>query len=134
MKTAVFGAGCFWHVQEEFDKLPVKTEVGYMGGDEQKYPKPSYEQVCSDRSGYVEVIKIEYDESKISCDKLLNLFWELHDPTSFNKQGADAGSQYKSVIFYYDEEQKKIAEKSLNREQKKYQKNKGQPHPKGCGL
>ena len=119
-KIAVFGAGCFWHVQEEFDKIKdIQTEVGYMGGDEKKFPNPNYEQIHNEKTGYLEVIKIEYPEN-VSYNKLLDIFWKIHDPTSMNRQGPDIGEEYKSVIFYYDEEQKNIAEKSKEEEQKNY--------------
>ena len=113
MQKAAFGAGCFWGVQYEFDKLEgVKiTIVGYMGG---KTINPSYEQVCSDTTGHAEAVYIEFDENLIDYEDLLNVFWKIHDPTQKNKQGPDIGSQYRSVIFYYNEEQKKQANKSKN--------------------
>lgn len=120
-KTAIFGAGCFWGVEEAFrtTKGVVSTEVGYSGGS---YGKPTYEDVCSDRTGHAEVVKVKYDSSKISYKELLKVFWDIHDPTQVNRQGPDSGSQYRSVIFYFDESQKKEAEKSLKQEQKKYDK------------
>ena len=125
-KTAYFALGCFWHPQYEFSKLNgiVKTAVGYMSADSEKskkYPNPSYKEVCSDKTGYVEVCEVEYNSEKISFEKLMEVFWNIHNPTQLNRQGPDFGTQYKSVIFYYDSEQKKIAEKSLKEEQKKYQ-------------
>jgi len=121
-EIALFGAGCFWHIQEEFDRLKgvVKTTAGYMGGDEKKYPDPSYEQISSDRTGYVEVVQVSFNPNKITYNKLLETFWKIHNPTSLNKQGADAGAQYKSIIFYYDEKQKENAEKSKQIHQKEY--------------
>jgi peptide-methionine (S)-S-oxide reductase len=113
---AAFGAGCFWHIEEEFSKLGVKTEAGYMGGHTEN---PSYETVCSGRTGHAETVSIEYNPKKISYDKLLHTFWQIHDPTQLNRQGADVGSNYRSVIFYYSESQRKVAEKSLKEEQKK---------------
>ena len=121
MKTqkATFGAGCFWHVEEEFRKLEgiLKTAVGYMGG---KVENPSYESVCTDTTGHVEVCQVEYDPDVISYDKLLQVFWKIHNPTQLNRQGPDVGSQYKSVIFYYDQEQMKVALASKEKVQKKY--------------
>jgi peptide-methionine (S)-S-oxide reductase len=114
MQQAAFGAGCFWGVQFEFDKLTgiEKTIVGYMGG---KTKNPSYEQVCTDTTGHAETVYIEYDEQSISYEQLLELFWTIHDPTQKNRQGPDVGSQYRSVIFYYTEEQKMLAVKSMDR-------------------
>ena len=116
MKKATFGAGCFWGVEEAFSKTKgvTKTTVGYMGGT---LKNPTYEDVCTDETGHVEVIKIEYDPSLITFENLLDIFWEIHDPTQLNRQGVDVGTQYKSVIFYYDEEQKQTAimsKKKLN--------------------
>ena len=116
---ATFGAGCFWHVQLSFDKINgvTKTEVGYMGG---KMKNPSYEAVCTDETGHAEVVDITYDETKVKYEKLLEIFWSEHNPTELNKQGPDEGTQYRSVIFYHSEEQKKIAEKSKADIQKKH--------------
>jgi peptide-methionine (S)-S-oxide reductase len=121
---AVFGEGCFWTTEEVFREVKgvVKTTVGYMGGDEKKYPNPSYEQVSSDKTGFVEVGLIEFNPKIISYGKVLELFWKSHDPTQLNRQGSDFGSQYKSVIFYYTPAQKKEAEQSKKKEQKKYKK------------
>jgi peptide-methionine (S)-S-oxide reductase len=120
LKTIFFGAGCFWHVQEVFDCMGIglKTEAGYMGGDENNFPNPTYKDVCSDKTGYVEIVKVEYDEAKINLEELLNKFWEIHDPTSINRQGPDVGSQYKSVIFYIDRQQRKIAKESRDEKEK----------------
>lgn len=111
MKKAMFGAGCFWGVQALFDKIEgvISTEVGYAGG---QVENPSYEEVCTDKTGHAEVVQIIYDEEKLEYDSLLDVFWENHDPTTLNRQGMDIGTQYRSVIFYYDEEQKNIALKS----------------------
>ena len=119
-ELAVFGCGCFWGIQYVFDKIKgvTKTEVGYMGGDENKWPDPSYDDVCKNETGYAEVVRIEYDPEKISYDLLLDVFWRSHDPTTINQQAADFGTQYRSVIFYYDSEQKKTAEESLKKVQK----------------
>ena len=111
IKKAAFGAGCFWGVEELFRTKEgvAKTLVGYMGGETDA---PTYEQVCSKKTGHAEVVYIEYNEKIVSYETLLNLFWENHNPTTMNRQGPDIGSQYRSVIFYYDENQKNIAEKS----------------------
>jgi peptide-methionine (S)-S-oxide reductase len=123
MKTekAAFGAGCFWHVEESFRKIKgvIKTEVGFMGG---KTKNPSYEQVCSDNTGHAEVVYIEFNPEEISYFLLLNEFWKLHDPTQLNRQGPDVGTQYRSVIFFYNEAQKKSAISSKAEEQKKHDK------------
>jgi peptide-methionine (S)-S-oxide reductase len=121
MEIATFGAGCFWGVEAVFQKIKgvLKTTVGYMGGN---IKNPTYEQVCTDKTGHVEVIQITYDPEQISYDELLDLFWKIHDPTQLNRQGPDIGTQYKSVIFYHDKMQKKISERSINKQQKNYNK------------
>lgn len=110
-KEAMFGAGCFWGVQYNFDQVKgvMETEVGYAGGHTNS---PTYKEVCTDKTGYAEVVHLRYDESLVTYDQLLTTFWENHDPTTMNRQGPDYGSQYRSVIFYYDDEQKSAAEKS----------------------
>lgn len=107
----MFGAGCFWRVEEIFRKLPgvKETSVGYAGGT---IENPTYEDVCSDRTGHAEVVQVSYDPKEISYEKLLNVFWENHNPTTPNRQGPDVGTQYRSVIFYHNDDQKNIAEKS----------------------
>ncbi len=113
---ATFGAGCFWHVEEVFSKINgVKTEVGYMGGNEKKCPNPSYEDVCSGGFGYAEVVHLEFNPKEVSYKDLVETFFKSHDPTQFHRQGPDIGSQYRSVIFYYNEKQKKVAEESLKK-------------------
>ena len=121
METATFGAGCFWGPELKFSKISgvVKTEVGFMGGDED-IENLSYQRVCMDLTGHAEVIRIEFESETVGYDDLLKMFWELHDPTQLNMQGPDVGSQYRTVIFYSSEEQKKKAEESLVREQEKY--------------
>jgi peptide-methionine (S)-S-oxide reductase len=123
MKKATFGAGCFWHVEEAFRHLKgvTTTTVGYMGGT---LKNPTYEDVCTDKTGHTEVVEIIYDPGKISYEELLNVFWDIHDPTTKNRQGPDVGTQYRSVIFYRTLEQKSVAETSKkNLEQlKKYKK------------
>ncbi|MCI0503333.1 bifunctional methionine sulfoxide reductase B/A protein [Candidatus Micrarchaeota archaeon] len=117
--AAIFSAGCFWHVQEEFDKLDgvVKTTAGYAGGATKN---PTYEQVCGGKTGHAESVLVEFDPEKISYGKLLEAFWKMHDPTQLNRQGPDFGEQYRSIIFYNGKKQKQMAEKSLKGEQKKH--------------
>ncbi|MBU0629142.1 MAG: peptide-methionine (S)-S-oxide reductase MsrA [Nanoarchaeota archaeon] len=119
MEKATFGAGCFWSIEEAFRTLKgVKaTTVGYMGG---KLENPSYEDVCTDTTGHVEVVQLEYDPKLIKYEKLLTIFWKIHNPTTPNRQGFDIGTQYRSVIFYHTDKQKEIAEKSKKQEQKKH--------------
>ena len=121
MKRAMFGAGCFWGVEYNFSKLEGVNEVvsGYSGG---KTSNPTYEQVCSNSTEHAEVVMIDYDETVISYEDLLDSFWKKHDPTTLNRQGPDVGNQYRSAIFYYDEEQKELAQKSLDEFQKKLNK------------
>ena len=108
LKKAFFGAGCFWGVEETFrtTKGVVSTSVGYMGGHTEN---PTYEKVCSGKTGHAETVEVTYDPSVISYKELLNIFWNNHDPTTLNRQGPDIGEQYRSIIFYYDEEQRKAA-------------------------
>ena len=110
---ATFGAGCFWHVEDLFAKTKgVKsTKVGYTGG---QLSDPTYEEVCTDKTGHAEAVEVEYDPTEISFEGLLDVFWNNHNPTTLNRQGPDVGIQYRSAIFYHDEEQKEIAEKSKN--------------------
>ena len=117
----MFGAGCFWGVEYNFSELEGVSEVvsGYSGG---KTSNPTYEQVCSNSTEHAEVVMIDYDETVISYEDLLDSFWKKHDPTTLNRQGPDIGNQYRSAIFYYDEEQKELAQKSLNEFQKKLNK------------
>ena len=109
-KTA-FAAGCFWGVEAYFKLVAgvMETTVGYAGG---ATADPTYEEVCSGLTGHAETVEIEFDSGVLSYEKLLDHFWQMHDPTSLNKQGNDVGSQYRSIIFYYNDNQKKIAEKS----------------------
>ncbi|MEM7725739.1 MAG: peptide-methionine (S)-S-oxide reductase MsrA [Cyanobacteria bacterium P01_A01_bin.45] len=111
MEIATFGAGCFWGVEAAFSNFTgvVKTSVGYMGGH---FENPCYLDVAARITGHAEVTQIEYDPSIISYEELLQLFWKIHDPTSLNRQGADRGEQYRSVIFYHTPRQEKIARDS----------------------
>ncbi len=117
----MFGAGCFWSVEEAFRIVPgvISTEVGYAGGDVENV---TYDEVCDGKTGHAEVVRIIYDSAKIDYKKLLEIFWRIHYPTQVNRQGADVGYQYRSVIFYFDNEQKKEALASMKKEQKKHSK------------
>ena len=108
--TATFGAGCFWCVEAIFQQLDgvLKVTSGYTGGH---IANPTYEQVCSKTTGHVEVAQVVYDPAKLSYDELLEVFWKTHDPTTLNQQGNDQGPQYRSAIFYHNNEQKNLAEK-----------------------
>ena len=108
---ATFGAGCFWHVEDLLHKTKgvTSTAVGYIGGTLQN---PTYDEVCTDKTGHAEAVEVEYDPDEISFEDLLNVFWANHNPTTLNSQGPDVGIQYRSAIFYHDEKQKEIAEKS----------------------
>jgi peptide-methionine (S)-S-oxide reductase len=116
MKVATFGAGCFWGVEAAFRRVEgvASTAVGYSGGT---MPNPTYEDVCSDQTGHAEVVQVEYERERVDYDALLEVFWNSHDPTTVNRQGPDFGSQYRSVIFYHDEEQKAAAIASKERAQ-----------------
>ncbi len=121
LETATFGAGCFWGVEDAFMNVRgvKKTEVGFMGG---KTRNPTYEEVCTDRTGHAEVVHLKYDPDEVSYEELLEVFWSTHDPTTMNRQGPDVGSQYRSVIFYHNEKQKKLAEKSKIEKSGEYDK------------
>jgi peptide-methionine (S)-S-oxide reductase len=110
LEVATFGAGCFWCVEALFQDLAGVESVvsGYSGGDVEN---PTYDDVCSGSTGHAEVCQITYDPNKISYAELLEVFWQTHDPTTLNRQGPDVGTQYRSAIFYHNEEQKRLAEK-----------------------
>jgi peptide-methionine (S)-S-oxide reductase len=108
---ATFAAGCFWGVEAAFRKIKgvTSTSVGYMGGH---FPNPSYLDVLSRITGHAEVAQVEYDPSKVSYEELLDVFWNIHDPTSLNRQGADRGEQYRSAIFFHNPQQEEAAKRS----------------------
>ncbi len=110
-EKATFGAGCFWGVQAEFDKAEgvTSTQVGFMGGT---LENPSYRDVCGHKTGHAEVVEVTFDPEKVPYEKLLEVFWSIHDPTTLNRQGPDVGDQYRSAIFYHSEEQRVAAEAS----------------------
>jgi peptide-methionine (S)-S-oxide reductase len=117
-KTATFGAGCFWGVEAAFRRVEgvTGTRVGYAGGS---VDHPRYKQVCSDRTGHAEVVEVTYDPERVAYEQLLAVFWGEHDPTQVNRQGWDIGSQYRSVIFVHDAEQRAAAEASRVRVQER---------------
>ena len=111
IETATLGGGCFWCMEAVYERLPgvISVTSGYAGGHTEN---PTYHEVCGGDTGHAEVTQIEFDPAKISFAQLLDVFWQAHDPTTLNRQGADEGTQYRSVIFYHDEKQKLVAEKS----------------------
>ena len=111
MAKATFGAGCFWGVEASFRQLEgvIDARSGYSGGTK---VNPTYEDVCTGTTGHAEVVEVTYDPARITYEQLLDAFWKMHDPTTRNRQGPDVGTQYRSVIFYHDDEQKRRAEES----------------------
>ena len=107
-ELATFAAGCFWGVQAKFDQVPgvIATTVGYTGGHTKN---PTYKEVCSDTTGHAEAVLVEFDPGKVTFGQLLDTFWNMHDPTTPNRQGPDIGSQYRSAVFYHSETQQKVA-------------------------
>ena len=124
MQKATFGAGCFWGVEAAFRKISgvLSTSAGYMGGT---LENPTYKDVCTDKTGHAEVVEVIFDPSLVSYDQLLTRFWEIHDPTTLNRQGPDIGTQYRSVIFCYNAEQESAARVSKEYLQKtgRYKRN-----------
>ena len=120
MAKATFAAGCFWGVEAAFRKIPgvTSTAVGYMGGT---LANPTYEDVCTDRTGHAEVVQLEYDPAQVSYHQLLDLFWKNIDPTDAGGQFCDRGAEYRSAIFYHDEQQRIAAERSKEQVQKEFQ-------------
>jgi peptide-methionine (S)-S-oxide reductase len=110
-EVATFGAGCFWGIEANFQRIPgvISAESGYSGGH---MANPSYKDVCTDETGHAEVVQVRFDPEKVSYEKLLDAFWQMHDPTQVNRQGPDYGSQYRSAIFFHSPEQEAAAKKS----------------------
>jgi peptide-methionine (S)-S-oxide reductase len=121
METATFGAGCFWGVEAAFRQLAgvKETAAGYMGGS---LKNPSYQDVCTDRTGHAEVVEVKFDPQVVSYHDLLKVFWENHDPTTKNRQGPDVGTQYRSVIFFHSPEQEEEAKRSREEAQKSFKR------------
>ena len=116
MEKATFGAGCFWGIEAAFRQVPgvVDAAVGYMGGT---LENPTYQDVCADTTGHAEVVQVTFDPAQVSCQRLLDLFWEIHDPTTPNRQGPDVGKQYRSAIFFHSAEQEAAARASKEKQQ-----------------
>ena len=117
LETIDLGAGCFWCIEAVLERVKgVRTvESGYMGGQTKN---PTYKDICTGTTGHAEIVRVKFNSKELSFDKLLEVFWELHDPTTLNRQGADEGTQYRSAIFYHNEEQKKVAENSRAKKNK----------------
>src|SRR6185312_9914126 len=116
MEKATFAAGCFWGIGESFRQIPgaAETTVGYLGGDTANH---TYKDVCTDETGHAEVVQVTFDPSKVSYEKLLEVFWSAHDPTTLNRQGPDVGTQYRSAIFFHSPEQERQARASKEKMQ-----------------
>lgn len=121
MKKATFGAGCFWGVEAAFREVEgvLETQVGYLGGT---LKNPTYRDVCSDRTGHAEVVEVTFDPSRVSYEQILDVFWQIHDPTTINRQGPDVGTQYRSAIFFHSPAQEAGARASQERQQPRFQK------------
>ena len=121
MEKTTFGAGCFWGIEYSFNKVPgvLEAPVGYSGGS---LENPTYQQVCSGQTGHAEVVQVEFDPNKVSFQELLEVFWNIHDPTTLNRQGPDVGTQYRSAILFHSQEQETLARKSVQilTEQKRF--------------
>jgi len=111
VKHATFAAGCFWGVEDAFRRVPgvADVAVGYSGGTSEN---PTYQEVCTGRTGHAEVVRVDYDPDTVAYEQLLDAFWQCHDPTQVNRQGPDIGTQYRSAIFYHDEQQRQAAEQA----------------------
>lgn len=118
-EKATFGGGCFWCIEAVYQSLPgvISVNSGYAGGTK---VNPTYEEICTGKTGHAEVVEIIFDPAKISYEKLLDVFWKAHDPTTLNRQGADVGTQYRSIIFYHNQNQKFSAEKSKLEAQRQF--------------
>jgi len=118
-EQAVLGGGCFWCIEAVFERIPgvESVDAGYAGGTS---PNPTYEQVCSGTTGHAEVARLTYDPSKVTFAQILEHFWQAHDPTTLNRQGADVGTQYRSAIYTYNEAQQRLAERSKTEVQKQF--------------
>ena len=118
-ETAILGGGCFWCVEAVYERMPgiISVTSGYAGG---QTDNPTYEDICTGKTGHAEVVKIEYDPEKISYDKIIDLFWDAHDPTTLNRQGADVGTQYRSIILTANDDEARIAKESKERAQAKF--------------
>ena len=116
MEKATFGAGCFWGVEAAFRQVPgvVDAAVGYMGGT---LENPTYQDVCTDTTGHAEVVHVTFDPARVSYRQMLDLFWEIHDPTTSNRQGPDVGKQYRSAVFFHSAEQEATARASKEKQQ-----------------